>query len=137
MVRSARVKMAHGELNRPVVKRVPVFYDGVSEIENGASDVGATSKPSDSENYRKPRLYHTARVTSRLSMDSSNVMTFRPTTVATTTYLVQNCHFLRLCPFLLNFLSSLFHDNLVDHSRSFGFEQNEAKFVLLGGSRLF
>ena len=29
-VRSARVKMAHGELNRPVVKLAPVFYDGVS-----------------------------------------------------------------------------------------------------------
>ena len=27
-VRSARVKMAHGELNRPVVKLAPVFYDG-------------------------------------------------------------------------------------------------------------
>ena len=42
VVRSARVKMAHGELNRPVVKLAPVFYDGVSEIENGAGDVGAT-----------------------------------------------------------------------------------------------
>ena len=30
VVRSARVKMAHGELNRPVVKLAPVFYDGVS-----------------------------------------------------------------------------------------------------------
>ena len=51
VVRSARVKMAHGELNRPVVKLAPVFYDGVSEIENRAGDVGATSnqleKPSD------------------------------------------------------------------------------------------
>ena len=43
VVRSARVKMAHGELNRPVVKLAPVFYDGVSEIENRAGDVGATS----------------------------------------------------------------------------------------------
>ena len=47
----ARVKMARGELNRPVVKLAPVFYDGVSEIENTAGDVGATSnelqKPSD------------------------------------------------------------------------------------------
>ena len=53
VVRSARVKMARGELNRPVVKLAPVFYDGVSEIENRASDVGATSnelqKPSDSK----------------------------------------------------------------------------------------
>ena len=53
VVRSARVKMAHGELNRPVVKLAPVFYDGVSEIENRAGDVGATSdqleKPSDSK----------------------------------------------------------------------------------------
>ena len=43
VVRSARVKMAHGELKRPVVKLAPVFYDGVSEIENKAGDVGATS----------------------------------------------------------------------------------------------
>ena len=53
VVRSVRTKMAHGELNRPVVKLAPVFYDGVSEIENRASDVGATSnepqKPSDSK----------------------------------------------------------------------------------------
>jgi hypothetical protein len=35
--------MAHGELKRPVVKLAPVFYDGVSEIENKAGDVGATS----------------------------------------------------------------------------------------------
>ena len=43
VVRSARVKMAHGELYRPVVKRAPVFYDGVSQIENRASDVGPTA----------------------------------------------------------------------------------------------
>ena len=53
VVRSAIVKMAHGELNRPVVKLAPVFYDGVSEIENRAGDVGATSneleKPSDQD----------------------------------------------------------------------------------------
>ena len=52
-VRLARVKMAHGELNRPVVKLAAVFYDGVSEIENMARDVGATSnqlqKSSDSK----------------------------------------------------------------------------------------
>ena len=30
VLRSARVKMAHGELKRPVVKLGPVFYDGVS-----------------------------------------------------------------------------------------------------------
>ena len=51
VVRLARVKMAHGELNRQVVKLAPVFYDGVSEIANRAADVGATSnqlqKPSD------------------------------------------------------------------------------------------
>ena len=40
---SARVKMAHGELKRPVVKLAPVFYDGVSEIENRAGDFVATS----------------------------------------------------------------------------------------------
>ena len=53
VVRSARVKMARGELNRPVVELAPVFYNGVSEIENRAGDVGATSnelqKPSDSK----------------------------------------------------------------------------------------
>ena len=43
VVRSARVKMAHGELNQPVVKLAPLFYDGVSEIQNRAGDVGATS----------------------------------------------------------------------------------------------
>ena len=52
-VRSARVKMAHIELNRPVVKLAPVFYDGVSEIEIKAGDVGATliqlQTPSDSK----------------------------------------------------------------------------------------
>ena len=31
--------MAHGDLNRPVVKLAPVFYDGVPS----AGDVGATS----------------------------------------------------------------------------------------------
>ena len=53
VVRSARVKVAHGELNRPVVKLAPVFYDGISEIKNRDGDVGATSnqlqKPSDSK----------------------------------------------------------------------------------------
>ena len=32
VVRWARVIMAHGQINRPVVKLAPVFYDGVSEI---------------------------------------------------------------------------------------------------------
>ena len=36
--------MAHGELNRPVVNLEPVFYDGFSEIENRAGDVGAATK---------------------------------------------------------------------------------------------
>ena len=53
VVRSARVKMAHGEFNRPVVTLAPVFYDGVSEIENRAGDVGASNKqkhePSDQQ----------------------------------------------------------------------------------------
>ena len=44
VVRSSRVKMAHGEFNRPVAKCAPVFYDGVSEIENRAGDVGATNE---------------------------------------------------------------------------------------------
>ena len=43
VVRSAKFNLAHGELKRPVVKLAPVFYDGVSEIENKAGDVGATS----------------------------------------------------------------------------------------------
>ena len=50
VVRSARVKMAHGELKRPVVKLAPVFYDGISEIENGAGDVGATDTEVDLDN---------------------------------------------------------------------------------------
>ena len=44
VVRSARVKMAHGELNRPVVELAPVFYDGVSEIENRAGDFRSARK---------------------------------------------------------------------------------------------
>ena len=42
VVRSARFTMAHGELNRPVVKLAPVFYDGVSEIKSSAGDDRAT-----------------------------------------------------------------------------------------------
>ena len=42
VVRSARVKIAHGELNRPVVKLAPVFFDGVSQSEKRTGDVGAT-----------------------------------------------------------------------------------------------
>ena len=53
VVRSAIVKMAHEELNRPVVKLAPVFCDGVSEMENRADVAGATckqiQKPSDSK----------------------------------------------------------------------------------------
>ena len=52
-MRSARVKIKHGGLNRLVVKLAPVFYGGVSVIDNRAGDVGATSnqqpKPSDSK----------------------------------------------------------------------------------------
>ena len=53
VVRSARVKMAHRDFNRPVVKLAPVFYDGVSEMENRAGNVGATTEqkhePSDQQ----------------------------------------------------------------------------------------
>ena len=53
VVRSARVKMVHGEFNRPVVKLAPVFFDGVSEIENRAGDFGANNEqkhePSDQQ----------------------------------------------------------------------------------------
>ena len=42
VVRSARVKIAHGELNRPVVKLATVFFDGVSQSEKRTGDVGAT-----------------------------------------------------------------------------------------------
>ena len=53
VLRSERVKMSHWELNRPIVKLAPLFYDGVSEIENRAGDVSATSnllqKPSHSK----------------------------------------------------------------------------------------
>ena len=41
--RSSGVKMRHVELNLAVVKFAPVFYDGVSEKENRAGDVGTTS----------------------------------------------------------------------------------------------
>ena len=34
VVRSARVKIAQGEMNRPVVKLAPAFHDGVSKIES-------------------------------------------------------------------------------------------------------
>ena len=54
VLRSVRVKMAHGELIQSVVKLAPVFYDGVFKIETRAGDAGATSnelqKPSDSKN---------------------------------------------------------------------------------------
>ena len=43
VVRSPKVKMAPTELNQPVVKLAPVFYDGVSEIKNRGVDVGASS----------------------------------------------------------------------------------------------
>ena len=53
VVRSARVKIEHGELNLQVVKLAPVFYDDVFEIKNRSGDIGATSnqlkKPSDSK----------------------------------------------------------------------------------------
>ena len=53
VVRSAKIKRAHGEFNRPVVKLAPVFYDGVTEIEKRAGDVGATNEqkhePSDQQ----------------------------------------------------------------------------------------
>ena len=52
-VRSARFKTAHGEQNRPVVKLAPVFYDGISEIENRACDYGATSKQLEKQSHSK------------------------------------------------------------------------------------
>ena len=42
VLQSLRVKMAHGEINRPLVKLEPVFYDGFFEIKNKASNIGAT-----------------------------------------------------------------------------------------------
>ena len=55
VVHSARVKMAHGEFNRPVLKLEPVCYDGVSEIEKRAADVGATNerKPEPSDQQKQ------------------------------------------------------------------------------------
>ena len=41
VLRSARAKASHGELNRPEVKLAPVFYVGVSEIKNRTGNVGA------------------------------------------------------------------------------------------------
>ena len=42
VVQSSRLKMAHGEINRPVVKIAPVFWDGASQIAKRAGDDGAT-----------------------------------------------------------------------------------------------
>ena len=42
-MQSARVKMAHGEFNRPLVKMAPLLNDGVSKVKNRAGDVDATS----------------------------------------------------------------------------------------------
>ena len=53
IVRSERVKLSYGELNQLVVKLAPIFYDGASETQNRAGDVGVTieekHKPSDQE----------------------------------------------------------------------------------------
>ena len=40
-VEGSTVKMARVEINRPVVKLAPVFFDGVPEIDNRDADVGA------------------------------------------------------------------------------------------------
>ena len=48
--------MAHGELNRSIVKSAPVFYDGVSEIENRAGDVGATSNQLQKQSESRKQL---------------------------------------------------------------------------------
>ena len=53
VVRSARVKMAHGELNQPVVKLAPVIYDVVSEIDNRTGDVSTTSDPLEMPSHSK------------------------------------------------------------------------------------
>ena len=50
--------MAHGELNRPVMKLAPVLYDGVSEIENRAGDVGATSNQLKSHQTARNNLWN-------------------------------------------------------------------------------
>ena len=51
---SARIKLAQLELNWTVSKFATVLYDGISEIENRAGDVGPISnqqqEPSDSKN---------------------------------------------------------------------------------------
>ena len=60
-----------------------------------------------------PRLWHTVRVNSKLSMDPTNVI--RPQSVAISTYMVQNLHFSIFCYLLLIFLSCLFYDTLDDH----------------------
>ena len=71
VVRSARVKMAHGELNRPVVKLAPVFYDGVSEIENRAGEVGATSNELQKQSDSKKKLLKPKKL--RISQNSKMV----------------------------------------------------------------
>ena len=53
VVQSARVKMAHGEFNRPVVKLAPIFYDVVSEIKNRVGNVGATNEQKHEPSYQQ------------------------------------------------------------------------------------
>ena len=51
-VRSARVKMAHGELIRPVVKLALIFYNGASEIKNRVGGVDARHQEKTFESER-------------------------------------------------------------------------------------
>ena len=58
VLQSLRVKMAHGEFNRPLVKLEPVFYDGFFEIKNKASDNGATFEPKQDGSERKKNFWN-------------------------------------------------------------------------------
>ena len=90
VVGSASLKMAHGELNRPVVNLAPVNYDGVSEIENKTGKVGAISnrqqEPPDSRNellkLKRLRICQNCKVvvlvTSKLLMGPTNVTASDP-----------------------------------------------------------
>ena len=49
VVRSARVKMAHGDLNRPVVKLDPVFYDGVPRSKTAPATLAPLQQPKSSD----------------------------------------------------------------------------------------
>ena len=98
VVRSARVKMAHGELNRQIVSLAPVFYNGVAEIKKGQATLAPLQISYKShqtarnnfwyrknrenlhtpifgrEDLRNPRFWQTVRIVSRLFIYPTKIM---------------------------------------------------------------